>query len=194
MRRTPLLFMGAVLCIIAVLAIVYTAGATAFIPQNNLSFKDTTAPQTGKIQATLVTPEGIQVTLLGVEHHGTQLLFHVNIHNPQSLAARIWNLDPDHGFALYDNATKSFVIKLDAISQADSATHPALAQTLAGQSSTSGWIAFALPASSQYANTLFYRYHTVHALNCGSAKGGQQPLPRSKCTPANLYSTISWDF
>lgn len=195
MRRTTLpLLLGLVLCIVAGVAITSTAGATAFTSQANSSFKNTSAAQTGNVKATLGTPEGVEMTLLGVERHGTQLLFHVNVHNPQSLAARIWNVDPNHGFALYDNVTDTFVIAPVAISQADAATHPALAQTLPGQSNTSGWVAFSVPTSSHYENTLFYRYRTVHALRCGSAKGGQQPLPSSKCQPADLYSTISWNF
>ncbi len=191
MRRIFLLPLGVVLCLVALFAIVYTVGAFQFAPQTNSSFTNTSVPQTGKVGDTLVTPERVHITLLGVEQHGTQLLFHLGVHNTQGQPVRVWNLDADHGFALYNKVTDTFVITAGA--PADAATHPALAQTVNGQGSVSGWIAFAVPLLSQYSTTFFYRFRTVHTLRCGSAKTAP-PSDPSKCQPADLYSTVSWDF
>ncbi len=86
---------------------------------------------------TLVTPEGVNITLIATETHGGQLLFHIKIHNTQKLAVRIWNGDPDHGFALYNKVSKSFVITTATLAQADLATHPALPTTLSTYPKTS---------------------------------------------------------
>lgn len=190
MRRIFLISIGIVLGLVVVFAVIYRVGALQQAPANP-SFKNSPPRLAGKVGDTLTTPEGVQVTLLAVEKHGTQWLFHLRVQNTQGLLVSIWNADTEHGFALYNKAMDTFVTAAIVPTQAYLATHPVLAKTLDGQASADGWIAFSILSPASYEPTLFYRFHTVHTLRCGS---GATPEPVSKCQPAVLYSTVHWSF
>jgi len=192
MRKRILLLLGAVLVLAVFSVIAYAVEAS----QPSPSFTGFTHPLAGKVGDSLETPEGAQVTLLATELKNGQLRFHLKVHNTQSQALNVWKADADHGFALYNTVTKTFVIATTPISASDAAAHSALPDTVAGQGDANGWVAFAVSSPSPYDSTLFYRYRTVPTLRCPNPGNGVPPAPpdRSKCQPVDLYSTVHWSF
>jgi hypothetical protein len=192
MRKVILLPLGIVLGLVIFLAVVFTVSASQFAPQSNSSLTGSSHVLDGKVGDTLVTPEGVHITLVATEQHGSQLLFHLKVHNAQGQPVRVWNVDADHGFALYNRVTQAYVITPTTIAQTDIATHRVLPTTANGQATIDGWIAFIAPSS--YESTLFYRYRTVHTMGCPNPGNPPVPIDRSKCWPADLYSTVHWRF
>ena len=154
-----------------------------------------TANSAGKVGSTLVTPEGATFSLVKTERHGTQMLFHIKLHNNQSQTVAVWNSDPSHGFVFYNHVTNTFETGGTVPSFADLGMHPVLGRTVAGQANSDGWITFNL--SAQYDPTLFYYYRVIHAKRCppisSPTTSGPAPVDFAKCEPAILYSTIHWD-
>lgn len=192
MRKVMLLPLGIVFILVILLAVVYTVGASQFAPQSKSAPTGSSHVLAGKVGDTLVTPEGVEFTLVATEQHGSQLLFHLKVHNTQGQTVRVWNMDANHGFALYNRVTQTYVISPTTIAQSDNATHPTLPSTADGQATIDGWIAFTAPPS--YEHTLFYRYRTIHTIGCPNPGNPPKPIDKSKCWPADLYSTVHWSF
>lgn len=194
MRKIILLPLGVVLVLVALIVVVTTANASQMAPQSTKPYTSSSQALSGVVGNKLVTPEGAQITLVAKELRSGQWLFHLKVHNSQQGAMNIWNNDANHGFALYNMTTKAFEIAPTTPAQADLATHPALSKAADGQADIDGWIAFTLSPSSSYEPTLFYRYRTIHTMRCPNPGNSTAPIDQSKCQPADLYSTVHWDF
>ncbi|HEU5379546.1 MAG TPA: hypothetical protein VFV38_29335 [Ktedonobacteraceae bacterium] len=194
MQRVYLLPLGILLGLVMLFGIAYSAGASQLAPQSPKLFKSSLSPLSGKIGDTLATPEGVKLSFLAVEHHGTQVLFHINVHNTQARRVGLWNVDENHGFALYNHVTHAFEPIGAASIESIPTTYPALATTVVGQTDADGWIAFTVSSPSSYASTLYYYYQTVHTQRCSKPATSSSPIDTSKCQPAILYSTIHWVF
>jgi hypothetical protein len=194
MRRIYLLPLGIILVLAIVVIFAYPAIASQITSKTTTSFVTGNHAASGRVGNTLVTPDGLEVTLVAVEHHGTQVLFHLRVHNEQGHQAYLWNADANHGFVFYNQATGTFDRIATVPTQADLATHPALAHTLGGQASADGWIAATQLSPSPYTSTLYYYYRAIHTVGCPKPSTPSSPIDKSKCWPATLYSTVHWDF
>ncbi len=162
------------------LAVVMTVVFTQFI-------QATSRPPTimGTTSDALTTPYVLEVTLVGVERHGSKLLFHFHAHNAGKKDAQLVGTGGDFQF-YYIKGGKFTPTPL--LASADLATHPAFPAKLMNGASADGWMMFDTATMGVYPHEILYRFGSVPDLACTN------PHDKSTCHPDLAFKALVWNF
>ena len=197
-RKPVVVFSVAALVIVVVVAIAVgiqsqradTANA-ANQPPSGYTSQSNVPGSPPVIGSTLTTSEGLTITLLGVEKHGTRWLFHVKMVNASRSAQQAVG-SQDHRFVLpgraADGSTVDHVLSSPATSEL--ALHPALPQDVAAGSSANGWIAGDISrlGTASPPREFIFEYDPIASQKCTNLLDQQ-----STCSPVTLYHMLLWE-
>ena len=139
----------------------------------------------GSKSQTLTTPYGVEMTLVSIEQHGSQLFFHFHAYNGGQQSAQLIGNGGD--FHFYYIKGGKFTPTL-AVSQADLTTHPALPSKLAAGASADGWVMFDMAMSGTYPHQILYRFGTVADTACSNA------IDKNTCHADVAFKALVWNF
>ncbi len=139
----------------------------------------------GSTSDTLTTPYGVEVTLVGIERHSTQLLFHLHAYNGSQSAVQLAVNKGDYQFYYIKNGRFT---PTPALAGSDLATHPAFPAGLSKGASVDGWVMFDTAAAGTYPHQLIYRFGSVKDTACANLQD------KSTCHPDLAFKALVWNF
>lgn len=139
----------------------------------------------GNASDTLTTPYGVEMTLVGIEQHGTQLLFHLHAYNGSQSAVQLAVNKGDYQFYYIKNGKFT---PTPLLTGANLATHPAFPVGLAKSATADGWVMFDTAAAGTYPHQLIYRFGSFKDTACSNIQD------KSTCHPDLAFKALVWNF
>ena len=196
-------------CIVVVVVAVnaHNASGSPFPAATVISTIPDTSQTRGPIGATLLTPAGLRITLVGVDKSSTRWLFHLKVSNSGNAPATILGTNKpmsgssspdqggfDHQFAIpviAADATVGGLIQqrvLDTPAAGELAAHPTLVAMVAGGETADGWLGVDITnIGSPVPSELVYNFDPL------PSEKFSNPSDQSTCTPETLYHVLIWD-
>ncbi|MBA2392385.1 MAG: hypothetical protein H0V70_06525 [Ktedonobacteraceae bacterium] len=174
---------------------VYGAGARDYMCTNNNTIRSggsgllTTVAlpkMRGKTRDTLVTPNGLQLTLLNIKHDGSLLLFQYHAYNSGKQTVSLIGSGADNQF--YYVQSQKFT-RTSRFSVAQQATYGPLPPTLAPGASANGWATIAVtPTTQNTFDTVLYRFGATPSLTCTNLQD------KTACHSDEAFQALVWNF
>lgn len=165
----------------------FASSSSFSMPSTKQSPRTSVDSITGKATRVLITPDGLELDLVGMEQHGRNLLFHFHAVNTGNTTVQVIGNQAD--FQFYYVRGGHF-IQTPPIATADQPTHPALPSTLAVGASADGWATFTMAStvkSGKSVDQILYRFGAVPSESCAT------PRNASTCHSEEGYMALVWD-